>query len=289
MTKKPLFITRRQFLITGLAVGGGLAIGYGISRLDDGDAEQKFVASTPDSFPLNAWIKINPRGEITFAVHRAEMGQGVSTSLPMLLAEEMDADWSMVRYEFAPVDKDYFNFGIVGRGRPFGDTEENFWAAAGTGALRRVFHVIGLSMTIGSSSIIDAYDTLRPAGAAARAMLIAAAAKKWNLPEESLKTENGWVIDESSRRRASYGELAERAAHERPPSELPLKDPKDYRIVGTNVPRLDVPDKVNGSAVFGTDVTLPNMLYAAIKHAPVFGSKIKSYNPNPLLVIKHCA
>ena len=283
MTKKPLVITRRQFLITGLAVGGGLAIGYGIRRLDDGDAEQKFVASTPDSFPLNAWIKINPRGEITFAVHRAEMGQGVSTSLPMLLAEEMDADWSMVRYEFAPVDKDYFNFGIVGGGRPFGDTEENFWAAAGTWALRRVFHVIGLSMTIGSSSIIDAYDTLRPAGAAARAMLMAAAARKWNLPKESLKTENGWVIDESGRRRASYGELAERAAHERPPSELPLKDPKDYRIVGTNIPRLDVPDKVNGSAVFGTDVTLPNMLYAAIKHAPVFGSKIKSYNPNPLL------
>ena len=177
------------------------------------------------------------------------MGQGVSTSLPMMLAEEMDADWSMVCYEFAPVDKDYFNFGIVGRGRPFGDTEENFWAAAGTWALRRVFHVMGLSMTISSSSIIDAYDTLRPAGAAARAMLIAAAARKWNLPKDILKTENGWVIDERSGQRASYGELAEAAGRERPPSELPLKDPKDYRIVGTNIPRLDVPAKVNGSAV----------------------------------------
>jgi len=283
MTTKSRFMTRRQFLITGLAVGGGLAIGYGLNRLDDGDAAQKFVASTPDSFPLNGWIKIAPSGEITFAVHRAEMGQGVSTSLPMMLAEEMDADWSMVRYEFAPVDKDYFNFGIVGRGRPFGDTEESLLAAAGTWALRRVFHVMGLSMTISSSSIIDAYDTLRPAGAAARAMLIAAAARKWELPKDILKTENGWVIEESGGRRASFGELAESAAQERPPSEPPLKNPKDYCIVGTNIPRMDVPAKVDGSAVFGTDINLPNMLYATVKHAPVFGSKIKSFNPNPLL------
>ena len=282
MTRKSR-ITRRQFLITGLAVGGGLAIGYGINRLDDGDAAQKFVASTPDSFALNAWIKIAPGGEITFAVHRAEMGQGVSTSLPMMLAEEMDADWSKVRYEFAPVDKDYFNFGIVGRGRPFGNTEESFWAAAGTWALRRVFHIMGLSMTISSSSIIDAYDTLRPAGAAVRAMLIAAAAKKWRLPKDSLKTENGWVIDQTGGQRVSYGELAEAAAKERPPSDPPLKDPKDYSIVGTNIPRLDVPAKVDGSAVFGTDITLPNMLYATVKHAPVFGSKILSYNPERVL------
>ena len=282
MTRKSR-ITRRQFLITGLAVGGGLVIGYGLNRLDDGDAAQKFVFSTPDSFALNAWIKIAPGGEITFAVHRAEMGQGVSTSLPMMLAEEMDADWTMVRYEFAPVDKDYFNFGIVGRGRPFGDTEESLLAAAGTWALRGVFHVMGLSMTISSSSIIDAYDTLRPAGAAARAMLIAAAAQKWRLPTDTLKTENGWVIDQSGGRRASYGELAEAAARERPPSELPLKDPKDYRIVGTNIPRLDVPAKVDGSALFGTDITLPNMLFATVKHAPVFGSTIKSYNPESVL------
>jgi isoquinoline 1-oxidoreductase beta subunit len=283
MTQKSHFMTRRQFLITGLAVGGGLAIGYGINRLDDGDAAEKFVASTPDSFALNAWIKIAPGGEITFAVHRAEMGQGVSTSLPMMLAEEMDADWSMVRYEFAPVDKDYFNFGIVGRGRPFGDTEESLWASAGTWALRKVFHVMGLSMTISSSSIIDAYDTLRPAGAAARAMLMAAAAKKWRLPKDTLTTENGWVIDESGGRRASYGELAEAAAQERPPADPPLKNPKDYRIVGTNIPRLDVPAKVDGSAVFGSDITLPNMLYATVKHAPVFGSKIKSCNPDRVL------
>ena len=283
MTRKSRLFTRRQFLITGLAVGGGLAIGYGLKRLDDGDAAEKFVASTPDSFALNAWIKIAPSGEITFAVHRAEMGQGVSTSLPMMLAEEMDADWSLVRYEFAPVDKDYYNFGIVGRGRPFGDTEESLWAAAGTWALRRVFHVMGLSMTISSSSIIDAYDTLRPAGATVRAMLIAAAAKKWSLAKDALTTENGWVIDENGGRRASYGELAEAAAQERPPSDPPLKDPKDYSIVGTNIPRLDVPAKVDGSAVFGTDITLPNMLYATVKHAPVFGATIKSYNPDRIL------
>ena len=283
MTKKSRLLTRRQFLITGLAVGGGLAIGYGLNRLDDGDAAQKFVSSTPDNFALNAWIKIAPTGKITFAVHRAEMGQGVSTSLPMMLAEEMDADWSMVHYEFAPVDKDYFNFGIVGRGRPFGDTEESLWAATGTWALRGVFHAMGLSMTISSSSIIDAYDTLRPAGATARAMLIAAAAKKWSIPKDTFKTEKGWVIDEHGGRRLSYGELAEAAAKESPPSDPPLKDPKDYSIVGTNIPRLDIPAKVDGSAVFGTDIILPDMLYATVRHAPVFGSTIKSYNPEPVL------
>lgn len=271
-------MSRRQFLITGLAVGGGLAIGYAVMRLDDGDAAEKFAASTPDNIALNAWIKIAPGGEITFAVHRSEMGQGVATSLPMILAEEMDADWSRVRFEFAPIDRDYFNFGMVNRGRPFGETEDSLFASAATSALRRVFKTMGLSMTISSTSIIDAYDTLRPVGAAARAMLIKAAAEKWGVGKELLRTENGWVIDKQNGRKAHYGELAESAARQRPPSNPPLKDPKRYRLVGTNVPRLDIPSKVDGSAQYGIDVTLPHMLYAAVKHCPVLGGKIERYD-----------
>ncbi|TDI65826.1 MAG: xanthine dehydrogenase family protein molybdopterin-binding subunit [Alphaproteobacteria bacterium] len=262
--------TRRGVIVSGLVVGGGLAVGY-FTRANRGNVEQ--------NFSFNAWIKIAPDDIVTFSVHRAEMGQGVTTSLPMMLAEELDADWSKVRYEFSGVNKEYYNFGMLpGGGRPFGPIENDPQAAARTEALRQIFRKQGLSITVRSSSIIDAHDTLRPAGAAVRAMLIGAAAKKWGVADESLTTDKGWVMDGSGDRRASYGELADAAANETPPSDPPLKDPKNYRIVGTNVPRLDSPAKVNGSAQFGIDVTLPDMLYASVKQSPVFGAKVKNYN-----------
>ncbi len=274
-------ITRRQVIYAGLAVGGGLVV-YSASRMldtgGDGDARLKFGATTPDSTPLNAWIKIAPDGEITFAVHRAEMGQGVSTALPMMLAEEMDADWDRVRYEFAPVDKDYYNFGVMSRARPFGEVEGRFWAGLGTSLLRQVFHARGDSLTLSSTSVIDAYDTLRPAGAAAHMMLIAAAARRWDVPVEQLLTERSRVIDPESGQSADYGELADAAALESPPSNPVLKDQADYQIVGRSIPRLDLPQKVNGSAQFGLDVTLPDMLYGAVVHSPVAGGRIKSFD-----------
>ena len=143
--------SRRGFIITGLAAGGGLALVYGARRLDDGDATARFASTSPDSVGLNAWIKIAPDNAVTFAIHRAEMGQGVTTSLPMILAEEMDADWSRVGFEFALVDRDYFNFGMVRHGRPFGDIDGRFWAGVGTSMMRRMFHISGLSMTLSSS------------------------------------------------------------------------------------------------------------------------------------------
>ncbi|SVC78303.1 uncharacterized protein METZ01_LOCUS331157, partial [marine metagenome] len=150
-------ITRRQIIYAGLAGGGGLVV-YSASRMldtgGDGDARLKFSATTPGSTPLNAWVKIAPDGKITFAVHRAEMGQGVTTALPMMLAEELDADWDRIDYEFAPVDKDYYNFGVMSRGRPFGEVNGRFWAGLGTSLLRRVFHSRGDSLTLSSTSII---------------------------------------------------------------------------------------------------------------------------------------
>ncbi|UCG71615.1 MAG: molybdopterin-dependent oxidoreductase, partial [Chromatiales bacterium] len=109
-------ISRRALLLTGVAAGGGLAVWYGANRLDDGNAAQKFGASTPDMSPLNAWLKIAPDGRIVCGVHRVEMGQGVTTALPMMLAEELDADWDQVSFEFTPVDRDYFNFGMLENG-----------------------------------------------------------------------------------------------------------------------------------------------------------------------------
>ncbi|MDH3511261.1 MAG: molybdopterin-dependent oxidoreductase, partial [Gammaproteobacteria bacterium] len=188
-------LSRRGFVLSGVAVGGGLIIGYAQWRLSDGDAATKFAASGQSATPLNAWLKIDTSGQITCAIHRAEMGQGVTTSLAMLLAEELDADWSQMRFEFAPVDRDYYNFGMLLNGQPLGDPEASWLAGTGTWAIRKVFHAMGLSMTISSSSMIDAWDTLRPAGAAARQMLIKAAARKWQCSPEQLRTEAGWVID----------------------------------------------------------------------------------------------
>ncbi len=274
-------ITRRRLIYSGLAVGGGLVV-YSASRAlytgGDGDARLKFGATTPDSTPINAWIKIATDGHITFAVHRAEMGQGVTTSLPMLLAEELDADWARISWEFAPIDKDYYNFGVMSRARPFGEIEGRPLARLGTALLRQVFHARGDSLTLSSTSIIDAHDTLRPAAAAARHMLVAAAAKRWNVPAGRLQTERGRVLDPESGQVADYGELAAAAAGERPPRNPALKERADYRIVGTSPPRLDIPDKVSGLARFALDVRLPDMLYGAVAHSPVAGGRVAAYD-----------
>jgi isoquinoline 1-oxidoreductase beta subunit len=274
-------ITRRRLIYGGLAAGGGLVVYSATRMLDtggDGDALLKFGATTPDSAVLNAWVKIAPDGQITFAIHRAEMGQGITTSLPMLLAEEMDADWSRIDYEFSPVDKDYYNFGVMSRGRPFGEIEDRYFANLGTDLMRRVFHAQGMQLTLSSTSIIDAYDTLRPAGAAARAMLVNAAAARWSVPAERLVTRDSRVIDPETEQSFDYGELATEAAGQEPPANPPLKDPADYKLVGRSVPRLDIPAKVDGSARFGSDVILPDMLYGAVVHSPAAGTRIGTWD-----------
>lgn len=273
--------TRRKFIYSGLAIGGGLIVFSAYRALDtggDGDARLKFGATTPESIPINAWVKIAPDGQITFAVHRAEMGQGVTTSLPMMLAEELDADWTQIRYEFAPVDKDYYNFGVMSRGRPFGEIEDRYFARLGTSLLRRVFHARGDSLTLSSTSIIDAYDTLRPAGAAARAMLVAAAAQRWDTPAERLLTQQGRVMDPASDRSAGYGELAEDAARIGVVANVRPKDRDDYTIVGRSMPRLDFPEKITGSGRFGMDVVLPDMLFGTVVHSPVAGGRVASHD-----------
>ena len=278
-------LSRRALLLTGVAAGGGLGLWYGANRLDDGDATTKFGATTPDLSPLNAWIKIGADGRIVCGVHRTEMGQGISTSLPMMLAEELDADWDQVSFEFTPSDRDYFNFGMLENGRPLGSTENSLVAAAGTAVIRRVFHAIGMSLTISSSSIIDAWDTLRPAGAAARAMLVGAAAKRWQVSSDGLLTHSSRVINPATGESLGYGELAADAATETPPSDPPVKAPRDWRISGRPMPRLDIPDKVTGRTEFVTDLRLPGLRYAAVVHSPVAGGRIDGFNGDAAMVI----
>jgi isoquinoline 1-oxidoreductase beta subunit len=243
---------RRDFLKTGAAVGGGLLISVYLPELAQAGTVPKTFDTLkpvePATFAPNAFIRIAPDDTVTVIASKSEMGQGVYTSLPMLIAEELEADWSKIKVESAPVDQAYAH------------------------------PVFGIQITGGSTSTASEWDRLRKAGATARMMLIAAAAKNWKVEPQSLRAENGYVIHASSGRRASFGSLADAAAKLTPPKDVPLKDPKDFKLIGKPTRRLDTPAKVNGSAQFGLDVQIPGMMTAVVARAPVFGGKVLSFN-----------
>src|SRR5262249_50394414 len=181
-------------------------------------------------------------------INHSEMGQGTFTALPMLVAEELDADWSKVRAEHAPV------------GAAYNHTQ------------------FPIQMTGGSTSTWSEWDRLRKAGAAARAMLPAAAAQTWKVAPTTCRTENGQVVHPASKRRLSYGRLAEAASRLKPPKVVALKDPKDFKLIGKPTRRLDTPEKIDGTGVFGLDVKVPGVLVAVVARPPVFGGKVKSFD-----------
>jgi isoquinoline 1-oxidoreductase beta subunit len=239
-------LDRRAFLKTGAAAGGGLLVSVYLPEL--ARATSTFNSTPAPAFAPNAFIRIATDDIITVIVPKSEMGQGPYTSLPMLAAEELEADWSKVRYESAPVDPAYNH------------------------------PLFGIQMTGGSTSTASEWERFRKAGATARVMLIAAAAQTWNVDPSSLKAEKSFVIHASRGRRASFGSLADAAAKLQPPKDVALKDPKDYKIIGKSTRRLDTPAKTNGSAQFGIDVQIPGMLTAVVARAPVFRGKVLSFN-----------
>src|SRR5213596_1185114 len=238
----PTQVTRRAFLETAGAAGAGLVISF---YLPSG---LRFRSPTAGPFAPNAWLRIGEDESVLVIVDRSEMGQGVTTALPMLLAEELEADWSRIRIEFAPADKAYTNpmFGMQGTG--------------------------------GSTSVRAAYTPLRKAGAAARELLVAAAAQTWGVEKAECRAERGAVVHPASKRRLTYGALVPAAAALPVPQDVPLKDAKDWKILGTRVKRLDTPPKVDGSAQFGIDVKVPGMLVAVVARCPVFGGKVASFD-----------
>ncbi len=236
--------SRRQFLQTSGAVTGGLVLGFYLP--DRWVRRASVMAAEP--FAPNAFVRIATDETITILVNKSEMGQGVYTSLPMLIAEELDADWSRIRVESAPAEPAYNHT------------------------------MFGMYVTGGSSSVISSWQQFRNAGAGARALLVEAAAQQWNVSPSELTTENGFVLHAASDRRASYGALAELAATITPPETVELKDPKDFKLIGTNVKRIEGPEKVTGRAEFAMDVRLPDMLTAVVAHPPVCGGKVRSFN-----------
>src|SRR5580704_2281542 len=227
-------LSRRDFLAVGAAAGAGLVIGFYLPH-----------GSAPGTtFAPNAFLKITPDGKITIVVARSEMGQGVHTSLPMILAEELEADWKQITIEQAGANPTLY----------------------------------GDQQTGSSASLRISWDPLRKAGAAAREMLISAAALEWRVPRSGCAAENSFVVHAASNRRLSYGRLAAKAAALPIPVAPPLKDAKDFKLVGKPVPRLDGPSKVDGTAIFGIDLRLPGMKYAVLARCPVIGGTVTRFD-----------
>lgn len=276
-TKSPKSPARRRFLIAGALVGGGLVIGYGL-RTPDRLARVAGFAKGDKQFALNAWIKVSPDNTVTVAMAHQEMGQGIHSGLCQLVAEEMDADWAQMRAEEAPIDKVYANTIILADGLPLHPEDHGTIANSLRWVGLKAGEGLGLLATGASTSTRNMWEPLRLAGASAREMLVAVAAKRWNVPAAECATAAGKVLHKASGKSASYGELAADAAVMEPPRTPRLKERKDYALIGKPARRLDLRAKVDGSAVFGVDVRLPGMLHAAIKQCPVFAGTLASHD-----------
>ncbi|WP_367874834.1 molybdopterin cofactor-binding domain-containing protein [Luteolibacter sp. Populi] len=241
---------RRGFLKASGLLTGGLVVGFQVPLAKRAAAQTPPTGKLP---PPNAFLRIGADGSVLVLLAHSEMGQGIWTTLPMLIAEELDADWSKVKAQHCPVAPVY------------GHT------------------AFGFQITGGSTSTHSEFDRYRQVGAMARALLVQAAAAKFGVKPEDCRTEKGFVI--SVGKKAGYGELAEAAAKFPAPEKVTLKDPKDWRIIGKTTKRLDSPEKVNGTAQFGMDVHFPGMLTAVVARSPGFGGKVKSYDAKAALAV----
>ncbi|WP_363346082.1 molybdopterin cofactor-binding domain-containing protein [Methylocystis echinoides] len=240
-------MNRRNFVVGGAALGGGLSLGLAEPLRAD-------AAEAPE---INAWIVVKPDDTVVIRIARAEMGQGTLTGLAQLVAEELDCDWSKVTTEFPTPGQS------AARGRVWGDF-----------------------VTGGSMGVRASQDYMRKGGAAARHMLIQAAADAWKVPAAECSVDKGVIVHAASGRSTTYGKVAEAAAKLAPPADVPLKDPRDWKIAGKAMKRLDTLDKTTGKTIYGIDVKLPGMLNAAIKACPVFGGTLKSFDENKIAGFK---
>lgn len=264
--KNPTFDPRRrQFLVTSLSTGAGLTLGLylsGCSREDalpeagPGRAGGEVVADY--RFEPNAFVRITPHNRVIVIAKHLEMGQGTYTGLATLVAEELDAAWEQVDVEAAPANAKLYN--------------NLFWGPMqGTG---------------GSTAIANSFKQMREAGATARAMLVEAAAQKWNVPASEISVSRGVVQHHTSNQQASFGELAEAAAKLTVPEAVFLKDPDEFQLIGTQLSRKDNRDKINGKAIYTQDIQLPGMLVAVVAHAPRFGGKVKNVDASETKTVK---
>jgi isoquinoline 1-oxidoreductase beta subunit len=246
-------LSRRSFLQAGATAGGGLMLSLRLP-FANGDAE----AADADGFAPNAFIRIAGDGQIVLTMPYVEMGQGTYTSIPMLIAEELEVDLKQVRLEHAPPDEKLYGNPLLG----------------------------GLQATGNSNAVRAAWQPLRQAGAVARTMLVSAAAKRWNVDPASCRAQSGEVLHPPTGRSINYGELAAAAARMPVPENVVLKRPEDFKLIGTPAKRLDTPAKVNGTAVYGIDVRPPGVKIATLAQSPVFGGRVKSVDDAAAKAVK---
>jgi isoquinoline 1-oxidoreductase subunit beta len=243
--RTPIVVNRRHFLITSAFVGGGLVLRCA------GGLESALAGAAPDPakvFALNAWVKIGSDDSVTIIVSQAEMGQGITTTLPAVFADELGADWARVRFEDSPTDPHYRNPRVN-------------WQFTGN-----------------SESTTAFFDLMRQMAASAREMLITAAAEQWRVEPSTCYAKSGKVVHPKSRRAARFGDLVETASKLTPPANPRLNDPKDWTLIGKSVPRVENPARVDGTAVFGLDYTTPGLVNAAVRQCPVFGGDVESFD-----------
>jgi isoquinoline 1-oxidoreductase beta subunit len=271
---------RRRFLLGGLLAGGAMLVGWGVQP-----PRQRLHASRPlalggDTVGLNGWIAIAPDGTVSVVVPRSEMGQGVHTALPMLVAEELDVPLSSVRIAQAPIDKIFANLTVLRENLPFHPDDTGSTRQGAQWLMAKLGRELGIMFTGGSTSVKDAWLPMREAGAVARAMLLEAAAEQWKLPVARLRTGDGVVLHPNGRQ-AGYGALAREAARVGAgidAGDVRLKEPREFRLIGKPAGRLDSRAKVDGSARFGIDARVPGMVYAAVKMAPVIGATLAGHD-----------
>jgi isoquinoline 1-oxidoreductase beta subunit len=254
-------MNRREFLKAGAAAGAGLTLGFylpGALGQMSGPGKTAGAAAAAASFSPNAFVRIGTDNTVTVLVKHLEMGQGTYTGLPTLVAEELDADWTQVKVEGAPADAKRYNNLLWGE-------------AQGTG---------------GSTAVANSFEQMRKAGATARAMLVAAAADEWKVPAGEITVRRGVVVHSKSGRKANFGQLAAKAAAMPVPTDVKLKEAKDFQYIGKRFARKDTKAKIDGSAQFTIDVKLPGMLTAVVAHPPLFGAKPKSFDAAKAKAIK---
>ena len=245
-------IARRTFLVGAAAIAGGVAVATDYVSKPYPNPLENDLANGETTF--NPYVKITSDNRITVIAPRAEMGQGIRTTLAALVAEELDVPLEMVDVEHGPAGWIYYNSAPLEDGGPFPFFDEGMMAQAMRSVAGPIGKLLGIQMTGGSSSTRDGYEKMRHAGAAARAMLVSAAAGRWGVKPESSTTASGKVTDPASGRTATYGDLAADAAGQEPPSVLKLKDKADWKLLGKPQKRVDLLAKVTGTAQFGIDV-----------------------------------
>lgn len=276
--------TRRKFLLaTGgvVAAGSALVIGWGLMPPRQRLTGSAPLPVAPGQQAFNGWVKIASDDTVTVMVPKSEMGQGVLTSLAMLLADELDADWPRLRTEHPPVDAIYNNIATVADGLPFHPDDHGLIKRGATWMTAKTMREFGLMATGGSSSVKDLWLPMREAGASARAMLVAAAAQGWGVPATECRVADGVVTHAASGRSARFGELAERAAKLPLPDQVALKAPADFKLIGKPQRRHEAASKQDGSARFGIDILLPGMRYASLVMCPTLGGSVASFDAKP--------